>query len=139
MSTATQPTLDQKRAADALQKIRSLAATNKAGHYVSYVSSLPATIVMNGLGQALATLLAKAGRKKDPKRDPHYFLYDHVASWLAAQLPELGGDTDGLIDRLMENGQDVYVHSQAEAMAYLNWLKQFARAYLHEPEGQPDE
>jgi CRISPR-associated protein Cmr5 len=130
---ATQPaqTLDQRRAADALEKIRNLQARgeNYYGHYVSYVSALPATIVMNGLGQALATLLSAA--KGDP-RDPHRILYDHIADWISTQIQPLSGPTDTLIDRLMQNRQDVYLQAQAEAMAYLNWLKQFARAYLKE-------
>lgn len=127
-------TLDQQRAEHALQQVREL-QDKEYGHYVSYVSALPATIVMNGLGQALVMLLAKAGGKI---QEPHYYLYDHVASWLCKQIPDLTGDTEHLIDRLMKNNQSVYVHAQAEAITYLNWLKQFARAYLKEQEGQDD-
>ena len=55
-------TLDQQRAKFALDRIRELEelGEEKYGHYVSYVSALSATIVMNGLGQALTTQLAKA-------------------------------------------------------------------------------
>ena len=135
--TATQRTLDQRRAEHALARIHETKNTEH-GHYVSYVSALPATIVMNGLGQALATLLAKAGRKDNPNQDPNYFLYNHVASWLSVQIEELNGSPDDVIKKLMENDQEVYLRAQAEAMAYLNWLKQFARAYLTEKEGQAD-
>lgn len=136
--TATEnATLDQRRARHALDCVRRL-QDRDPGHYVSYVSSLPATIVMNGLGQALATLLAKAGRKKKPEDDPHYFLYQHVAGWLTQQIGPLAGEPDRFIDRLMDNDQNVYLRAQAEAMAYLHWLKQFARAYLEEQEGTPE-
>lgn len=138
MTTETERTLDQRRAEHALAKIKDIQEKDY-GHYVSYVSALPATIVMNGLGQALATLLARAGRKKEPENDPHYFLYTHVACWLSEQISELQGDTDGEIERLMKNDQQVYLHAQAEAMAYIHWLKQFARAYLQDKEGQGDE
>jgi len=127
----TRTTLDQRRAAHALERIRELAGTSKPGHYVSHVSALPAVIVGNGLGQALATELAK-GRKDAA----HRHLYEHVAAWLTEQIPELAGDTDELLDRLMARDQDVYLRAQMEAMAYVHWLKQFARAYLDEPEGQ---
>jgi len=134
-------TLEQKRAAHALEQIQSLDGT-EYGHYVSYVSALPATILMNGLGHALLTLCAKA---KNNRNRPHYLLYTHVASWLALQVTEFRrdvnepGSPDEVIQKLMVNDQQVYVHAQAEALAYLNWLKQFARAYLREEEGQGDD
>ena len=125
-------TLDQERAEHALKGIKDI-ESKKYGHYVSYVSSLPATIVMNGLGQALVTLLAKS-----KNYDPHKMLFDHVAGWLCKQVFGLKGPPDSMIDQLMEQNQTVYIHAQAEAMAYLSWLKQFARAYLKEGEGQND-
>lgn len=133
-------TLEQKRAQHALNQINAI-KDKEYGHYVSYVSAFPANVVMNGLGQALTMLLAKAGRKKTPKEDPHYFLFEHVSSWLSGQIPELtggvgSGNADPLIQRLMQNDQKVYLRAQSEAMAYTHWLKQFARAYLVEPEGR---
>ena len=136
LDVADNRTIEQRRAAHALAQVQSI-ANREYGHYVSYVSRLPATIVMNGLGQALTMLLAAAGRKEDPTNDPHRWLYDHVASWLSGHVPELQGDsTDHVIRALMEHDQAVYVRAQGEAMAYLQWLKQFARAYLREAEGQ---
>lgn len=136
-TTVLPPTLEQKRASFALEKIRGLQlkGPNCYGHYVSYVSALPATIVMNGLGQALTTLVAKAKGKRD---DPHRILFDHVAEWLNKEIEALRvppNDLTFVIDRLMETDQETYVHAQAETMAYLYWLKQFARAYLKTPEG----
>jgi CRISPR-associated protein Cmr5 len=140
MSQSTTPTLDQQRAQFALKCIRDLEerGEEKYGHYVSYVSAMPAKIVMNGLGQALTTNLAKAkGKPEHPRR----LLYNHVAGWLSEQILELRVPDDELprlLERLMDGNQDVYVRAQAEAMSYLNWLKQFARAYLQEQEGQAD-
>lgn len=121
-------TLDQERAEHALKEIKKI-ENKEYGHYVSYVSSLPATIVMNGLGQALVTLLAKA---KGNSKDPHKMLFDHIAGWLCVQVPKLRGRPDSIIEKMMEQNQAVYIHAQAESMAYLSWLKQFARAYLKE-------
>ncbi len=135
-TTYKQPvrTLDQLRAEHALNQIKSI-ENNNDGYYVSYVSSLPAAMVMNGLGQAMVTQLAKA---KGRTNDSHYLLFNHVASWLTTQIDELNGDAHDVIVKLMNNDQDVYLRAQAEAMAYLNWLKQFARAYLTEKESQSD-
>lgn len=88
---------------------------------------------MNGLGQALVMLLAKA--KGDLNKE-HRILYGHLASWLSKQVDGLNGNDDDVVKRLMEGDQALYVRAQTEAMAYLHWLKQFARAYLREREGQ---
>ncbi len=133
-NTVTNQTLEQKRAEHALKCIQSIQGDKNDGYYVSYVSALPATIVMNGVGQALVTQLAKA--KKEKENDSHQLLFNHVASWLTEQIDELKGEPQEVIAKLMKNDQDVYLRAQAETMAYLNWLKQFARAYLNEKEGQ---
>lgn len=133
-------TLQQQRAVDALKKVESVRDhdAKQQGEYVSYANSLPATIVMNGLGQALTTLLAKAKGQQD---DAHRLLFDHVTGWLNHRITQLKvpsqTDLTPLIQRLMENDQKIYIQAQAEAMAYLNWLKQFARAYLKD-DGQGD-
>lgn len=143
MNQAATSTLDQQRAAFALKCIHDLEQQSKDGldygHYVSYVSALPATIVMNGLGQAMTTQLARAkGKPEHPRR----LLFNHLAGWLSQRMLELrvpDGQLSLVIDRLMDADQGVYVRAQTEAMAFLNWLKQFARAYLKEQEGFGDE
>ncbi len=127
-------TTEQSRAANALERIRAhdVAGPASYGKYVSYVSALPAQIVMNGLGQALATQLATAGRGAR-ERDPHYLLYADVATWLASQIaPWNGTAPPQLIDQLINSDQKTYLRAQVEALAYLNWLKKFARAILQE-------
>lgn len=99
--------------------------------YGSYVKALPASIVQVGLGQALATLLAKA---KGKQRDGNFLLYGHVQDWLckeASHSPYFteAGDPD-LLGAVIGGGEDDYIRGQAEAMAYLNWLKKFAVAQL---------
>lgn len=126
--------LEQERAADALGKIKN--RRGDASYYVSYVSALPAVIVTNGLGQALVMLLAKA---KGERNAEHYHLYSDLASWLSECVEGLRSDrVDDVVEKLMQGDQALYVRAQTEAMAYLHWLKQFARAYLKEKEGQGD-
>ena len=118
-------TLAQRRAAHALACINAIKESDH-GNYKSYVSGLPANILMSGLGQAAATLRAKG---KDDK-DPHRLLYSHLSTWLC------GGDEDspyekgGLLENITASSENKYLHAQAEALAYLEWLKKFAVAYL---------
>ncbi len=134
-SSATRTTIEQQRAAHALAVVQKLAELGEAayGNYVSYVSALPAQMMMNGLGQALATLMAAAGRTEEKAKDAHYLLYSHVARWLITQNDEwVNEEPEVVIDRLVSLDQAMYFRAQVEALAYLNWLKKFARAILDE-------
>jgi len=143
----TQVTLtrDQQRAQHALQSVNRVRERLKnAGpnekeqkkarkfcdEYKSYAESLPANIVMNGLGQACAMLLAQAKDKSD-EQDAHRLLYEHLQDWLrrrehAAVYPK---DQD-LVEAVINHGQSDYIRAQVESLAYLDWLKKFAQAYL---------
>jgi CRISPR-associated protein Cmr5 len=136
-------TLAQRRAAHALVCVKEHARKGKEsyGNYVSYVEALPATIVMNGLGQACATLLSKAGPDKNDgklvnRKDPHFLLYADLQAWLcggepAAPYPHtLDKGDDCLMQGICGGNQRKYVHAQAEALAYLIWLKKLASAFL---------
>jgi len=124
----SEQTLAQRRAADALKKIQALEGKDY-GKYVSYIKSLPATILMNGLGQAAATLLSAA---KGEKKDPHRLLYDHLSSWLCRDADDAPYPAGDLLESITTNDEDHYLCAQAEALAYLDWLKKFARALLKE-------
>ena len=127
-------TLAQRRAAHALRCIEELKSQGQEsyGNYKSYVKALPANILMSGLGQAVATV-----RSRDRKGYPQ--LYAHLDDWLC------GDDHDApyrqyqsanprnssrLLYAITEHDQDIYVRAQAEAMAYLEWLRKFADAFL---------
>lgn len=132
----SEQTLAQRRAAYALNNIKELEDT-KCGKYLSYVKSLPATILMNDLGQAAATLLASAKFGKEDKRtDDHRAyetLYKHLSSWLCRDDPDApypDPKDEDLMDAITNHNQDEYRCAQAEALAYLEWLKKFAVAFL---------
>lgn len=123
--------LEQRRAGDALDKIRLVETQDtNAKLYASYVKALPATILQLGLGQAMATLLSAA---KGNKQDAHYILYDHVSDWLCGNdedAPYQGKTEKGLIATIVQGNESMYVHAQSEALAYISWLKKFAVAFL---------
>lgn len=130
-------TLEQKRAADAFKKVEKLKKDRAIDKekYISYTKSLPATIITNGLGQAAASLLAAA--KENNKKDAHYLLYKHLEEWLCrdsrdAPYPQNSKQkTDAILMRsITDHGRNKYMQAQAEAIAWLKWLKKFAVAYL---------
>jgi CRISPR-associated protein Cmr5 len=124
----SQQILAQRRAAHALGCIERHKRAGKGtyGNYVSYVEALPATILMNGLGQACATLLSKA---EGDKQKPHGLLFGDVESWLCGEDPAAPFKGD-LLEAITEKDQATYLRAQAEALQYLIWLKKFASAYL---------
>ncbi len=125
----TARSLDQRRAAHALGRIRKRQAHPKQSDYLAYVKALPASILQNGFGQAMATLRAAA--KSEDRSDPHLLLYQDVQDWLC------GGDEDApyrnardLFEAIVGNDQRTYLRAHAEAQSYLDWLKKFAAAWL---------
>ncbi len=128
--------IERERAKHALKIVESL-KDEKLENYASYVKALPATILQNGLGQAMATLLAAA---KGNPRDDHRRLYDHMEEWLCKKnehSPYFG--QNNLMKAITTNDEAAYIHAQAETMAYLEWLKKFAVAYLTKPEPAKEE
>jgi len=139
--------LDSQRASHALANIRQLreqaeketgTATEQAkatyGNYVSFVKALPAAILINGLGQALASELAAKGNK-NATQIGHDKLFQHINTWLGrndplAPYPNAIADDVGILNALVDGDQHSYTIAQQEAMAYLGWLKKFAVALL---------
>jgi CRISPR-associated protein Cmr5 len=132
----TMQTLEQKRAKHALERIKAL-QKDEPGNYLSYVNALPAAILMNGLGQALATERAASDAA-------HHLLARHVSEWLlspeadtryaASASDEARLDAaQRLLGRIVVGDQDAYLWAQTEAIAYVAWLKKFANAFLDPP------
>ena len=121
--------LDQRRAAHALGRVRKKRRHPRQSDYLSYAKALPASILQNGLGQAMATLLAAAKPGNDD--DPHFLLYRDLEDWLCGDdedAPYRGAQ--GLLDAITMKDQRHYLRAQAEAQGYLNWLKKLAAAHL---------
>jgi CRISPR-associated protein Cmr5 len=130
------PTLAQRRAAHALKRVRAREGDGieKYGNYVSYAESFPSQILMNGLGQACASLLSKAKGKLE---EPHGMLYDDLRSWLCGEDPAVPFKGRGdLMEALVKSEQKTYLHAQIETLAFLVWLKKFANAYLERGKDQ---
>ena len=122
-------TLEQKRATFALAAIeREKAKPNGREDYGRHVKKLPAMILNNGLGQALAFLLADG---KEPSKE----LYKDVQEWLQGESDadhprRIYAGSGELIKLLMGGNRSQYLQAQDETLKLLVWMKQFADAYL---------
>ena len=130
-------TIEQRRAADALSRVEQLIAKPDEFKklYRAYVDRLGPAIVMNGLGQALATECAAAGREpKNNRERAHRALYDHLQNWLCRKEEGVYPSGDDLLQAIMAEDESRYLYAQAEALAWLEWHKKFCRASL--PKGE---
>ena len=141
---AEKRSLAQRRAEHALWCVQQVQEKSKGlqARYKSYARALPATILMSGLGQALA--MEKAGATKgEDQGQAHRLLYQHLQSWLCNRLlsgedaPKGWPHTPYATERdvlaaIVHNGEAAYLRAQAEALAYLEWLKKFAEALLED-------
>ncbi|MGB9780802.1 type III-B CRISPR module-associated protein Cmr5 [Caldanaerobacter sp.] len=127
------PSIGQERARHALDEIRKIDRDSRyssedENKYASYVESLPAMILANGLGQAMVTLLAQA---KGDKEDLHYVLYNSIQSWLCRDHPQAPyRKAKDLMEAIVNSNRETYIQAQMEVLAYLEWLKKFAVAFF---------
>jgi CRISPR type III-B/RAMP module-associated protein Cmr5 len=126
-------TSEQRRAADALSKVMSLENESEdlRKRYRAYVDRLGPMIIMNGLGQALATERAAAG--ENPQKDDerlHMTLYKNISDWICRKPDGVYPGATDLVEALMSNSQDPYLRAQFEVLSWLEWHKRFCRAYL---------
>lgn len=129
-------TLEQQRAANALLRVRQL-RTRPDGFktaYRSYVDRLGPAIVMNGLGQALATELAAAGAKKNEREKAHHAVYESLQCWLCRRGDGVYPGRSDLLKAIMDGNESRYLRAQAEALAWLSWHKKCCRASF--PKGE---
>ncbi len=125
-------TLEQQRAADALARLREIQDHSETfrKRYRAYVERLGPMIVMNGLGQALATERAAAGPQKKEEERAHGQLYANLQRWLCRPDGGIYPNADDLLDALVRNDEAAYLRAQAEALAWLDWHKKFCQAEL---------
>ena len=131
-------TIEQERAANALARVDKLSKQRDdfKKRYRGYVDRLGPAIVMNGLGQALATERAGAGAapKKDDER-AHHELYQSLQRWLCRNEGGVYPSSEDLLQAIMDNDEVLYLRAQIEALAWLEWHKKCCRANFPKDEG----
>ncbi len=106
--------------------------------YGTLARKLSSYVQVNGLGQTLAHLYAKAGRKAERDKPPPAAMGDELL------LRQLGGRLRGgaqggpsparedIMDWLVRLDADAYREASAEALEAAGWLKRFAEGRLEE-------
>jgi len=128
-------TLGQQRAKFCLEQLENLSCSRE--EFKNFSAGLPAMILQNGFGQALAFLAAK-GSKEDKKtkkiifmkNDKHYAAFTIICEWLCLQKILSGDDEIEKLTRVSSLEQADYLHAQRETLAMLEWLKRYANAGL---------
>lgn len=118
--------IQQERAAYALQQVQSYVdqiATAERKKFKSRASELPFMIHANGLGQALAFFKSKGNK------DGYNYLYQILEGWLIqADRPFAGYES--ALTGVTQCDRAVYLSAQAESILLMNWVKQFAAAFM---------
>lgn len=119
-------TLQQQRARFALNRVTALTGElNKEDQkrFNSYASAMPFMIHANGLGQTSAFYRRKG------TGDIYYRLYQLLGDWLSQPGQPFQGRAD-LLEGITQSGMATYRAAQVESMLFLNWVKQFANAFM---------
>jgi len=116
-------TLQQQRAAHALEGVQGLICQNDDKKLKARASELPFMIHANGLGQAAAFFRSK----KD--KDGYDKIYDLLENWMTRDGGPLTGKAC-MMEAITSADLHTYRVAQAEAMQYMDWVKKFSSAYL---------
>jgi len=114
-------TIEQKRAAAALESVQNVQSGTR---FTALANGMPTMIHVNGLGQALAFCAGK--------NDLQYVeMRSMLSAWLCNEgNPFAGTQPEHILETITQCDMTTYMRAQAEAMAYLLWVKKFAKAFL---------
>lgn len=118
VSPLVRQTLEQQRAQSAWQ-----ASASYQSDHVNAAKGLPALIMNSGLMQVLAFCHEKGKAQA--------LVAEHLRAWLAGQFPKTfakGNDFAPFMEALMRASPSDYQAINAEAFAWLKWLRQMAAA-----------
>ena len=118
VSTPVRQTLEQQRAQSAWQ-----ASASYQSDHVNAAKGLPALIMNSGLMQVLAFCHEKGKAQA--------LVAGHLRAWLAGRFPQdfrHGSDFAPFMEALMQASPADYQAINAEAFAWLKWLRQMAAA-----------
>lgn len=119
---STRQTTEQRRAAQAWEDVdQGVTDKDKYGTLARKMSSM---IQINGLGTALAFLLAKG---KNKAKDGHMEIFSHLSNWVLAEL-QLQGKYSTLMDLVRKEDMATYRRATTEAIEYAIWLKRYVEA-----------
>lgn len=116
-------TKEQQRSAFALQRINDFGA-NVPTDAANFIVGTPTMILTNGIAQAMAFLVAKGDTRT-------LGVFSILKDWLAQEIPALAQNANDrqFLAQFANLEQNDYLRAQQEALALLQWLKRYARAF----------
>jgi len=123
-------TKEQQRAAFALKQVERIGIPVDEST-ANFVVGVPTMILTNGLGQTLAFLLSKKQKPNEPP-NKHMQTFTIIKEWLQQQgIEGLAVNSDDLVflKQFSDLKQQHYLRAQREALAMLQWLKRYVRAF----------
>ena len=122
-------TIEQQRAAHALKAVQGVKSDKK---FTSLANGLPTMVHVNGLGQAIAFCKGKT-------EEPYKEIVNMLSEWLCGKgRPFEGTRPQDILTTIMSRDMHTYRLAQVEAMAYLAWVKKFAKALIGEEKENDD-
>lgn len=116
-------TKEQQRSAFALEKVQTVFRMPVSKDVANFIVGTPTLVLENGLGQTLAFLLSK-------QKQEHTDICNILRDWLGREIQTLQTtDNFTFLQQLAGLDQHKYLHAQQEALALLQWLKRYARAF----------
>ena len=136
---ALAPTMEQQRAAFVLARVKqqipaqggSAAIKKQAQEYRRVIQGLPAMVLTNGLGQALAFLMSD--RSSVAKQAVVRDLTDALTTIRGLYMNQ--PDDLTLVERIVKGNREMFRQATDETLALLTWWVKFVRAFLPKPEG----
>lgn len=120
-------TKEQKRSEFALSQIQLKFNGQVDGDTATFFVGMPTMVLTNGIGQSMAFLLSKK------KKEQHARTFEILKTWLSLEVSELAVNAQNNNMQFLKNfaliDQQKYLTAQKEALAMLNWLKRYARAF----------
>ena len=128
-----QPSLEQRRANYAWQRIDEVKKKGFAKKYGQLARGAPADVQTNGLGQTLAFWRANGVKASKAQHNEHAQLLQDVSRWVMEERFRWSHEK-GLLGWITGDGAttDEYRQATVETLALLVWLKRFAEAELSE-------
>lgn len=122
MATVRQTT-EQRRAKAAWDDVERVTDKDKYG---TLARKFPSMVQINGLGTALAFLLAKG---KGKAKDGHTEIYSHISAWVLRELyPDNKYRPDEIMNMVRNEDMATYRRATTEAIEYAIWLKRYVEA-----------
>lgn len=137
----TLKTIEQGRAKyafDAVKDVNDKDAQKLKESYKSVAKKLPVLVKTNGLGQTLAFVKSKGGKKdKTGKKIENGYdkLYEQIGNWLRTESANQLDPQGELVEQVINLESHAYRQVTVETLALLNWMRRFVDGLMKDVKG----